>query len=283
MEAVLIHGAHNETGAKVERAPLQEEVMRHSTRSAKEICSPSASFSRSLNSYALAPSAAGVSVLALAPTSQAKIVYTRTHHVIGNRSSYNLDLNHDGVTDLTIRNKYFRSCTTTNGCRTSEALTAMLAGGNQVVYNIGYGAVAIKPGVQIGAKRAFHGGLENMADLSRSNTQVWGSWINVKNRYLGVKFKIDGETHYGWARLSVQVQFPLTIAATLTGYAYETVPNKPIIAGQTKAADEHDGSVGEPEAVLIEPTRRPATLGLLAMGSSGLSIWRREESLAVAQ
>jgi hypothetical protein len=186
------------------------------------------------------------------------------------------------VTDLTIQNKYLRSCSTDSGCRTSEVLTAKLPGDNKVVYNIAYGAVAIKPGVQIGTKRAFHGGHENMAALSRSNTQVWGSWVNVNNRYLGIKFEINGETHYGWARLSVQVQLPLTVTATLTGYAYETVPNKSIVAGQTKKAEETDGNIGEPEAVLIAPIAKPATLGLLAAGAPALSIWRREEQVAVA-
>jgi len=129
-------------------------------------------------------------------------------------------------------------------------------------------------------KRAFHGGHENMAALSRSNTQVWGSWINVKNRYLGIKFEINGETHYGWARLSVLVQLPLTVTATLTGYAYETVPNKPIVAGQTKEAEETDGSIREPEAVLSAPIAKPAALGLLAAGAPALSIWRRERQAA---
>jgi len=249
------------------------------TQPTQEICNLSVLFHKRLNAYALAASAAGVGLLALAPPSEAKIVYTRTHHVIGNRSSYQLDFNHDGVTDLTLQNKYFRKCITDGTCWTYEVLAAKLAANNQVVYNIGFGAVAIKPGVQIGDKSPFHGGLENMAFLSRSVSSPWGSWINVKNRYLGVKFKINGETHYGWARLSVQVQFPLTITATLTGYAYETVANKPIIAGQTKGAFKNDGSVGGPKAAFIAPTRKPATLGLLAMGSSGLSIWRREKLL----
>jgi hypothetical protein len=64
----------------------------------------------------------------------------------------------------------------------------------------------------------------------------------------------------------------LHVVATLTGYAYETVPNKPIIAGQTKGSAET--SVG-PDAALTAP----APLGLLALGSHGLSIWRREESV----
>jgi len=103
----------------------------------------------------------------------------------------------------------------------------------------------------------------------------------VNNRYLGVKFEIKGQTHFGWARLNVQVQLPLTITATLTGYAYETIPNKPIMAGKTKGPD--DVMVGEPDAVRIMPPPEPATLGILARGAPALPIWRREESAGAAR
>ena len=46
----------------------------------------------------------------------------------------------------------------------------------------------------------------------------------------------------------------------LTGYAYETIPNKPIIAGKT-----HGKGV-----VTIEP----GSLGALAAGANGLHRWR---------
>jgi hypothetical protein len=47
-----------------------------------------------LNAYALAASAAGVSLLALTQPSAAKIVYTPTHQVIGTKHNYALALNH---------------------------------------------------------------------------------------------------------------------------------------------------------------------------------------------
>jgi hypothetical protein len=55
-----------------------------------------------------------------------------------------------------------------------------------------------------------------------------------------------------------------TIQATLTGYAYETIPNKRIIAGQTKG---NDGM-----------TLRPASLGSLAAGASATQASRSGES-----
>jgi hypothetical protein len=59
----------------------------------------------------------------------------------------------------------------------------------------------------------------------------------------------------------------------LTGYAYETIPNKAIIAGKTHAPDEEPGP-----ASLKTRTSESATLGMLALGAPGLSIWRREDS-----
>ena len=121
--------------------------------------------------------------------------------------------------------------------------------------------------------------------VARSNvytsnkTIVYGPWINVKDRYLGLKFQIKGSTHYGCARLNIKVS-KTTITATLTGYAYETIPKKPIIAGETKGPD--DVSVEESNTALNVPTPEPTTLPVLALGSPGLSIWRREES-AVAR
>ena len=80
-----------------------------------------------------------------------------------------------------------------------------------------------------------------------------------------MKFTINGKVHYGWARLSVtNLKGKFRITATLTGYAYETIPNKPIIAGKTKG----------PDVIAL-----PATLGHLARGS-GLSAWRRTNAVA---
>lgn len=207
---------------------------------------------RQLNSYVLAAVASGVAVSALSPSAEAKIIYSLAHRVIGDGGRYMLDLNGDRITDLTFINKYSHFCTTDGGCGQSQSLAANMAEGNRVVRNM-WGAVALKTGMPISSKRSFGGGKQTMArllGLSLSSTP-WGSWVNVKNRYLGVKFKIKGKIHYGWARLSVRIQFPMTITATLTGYAYETVPNRPIIAGKTKGPD------------VIE---RQATLGELALG-----------------
>ena len=51
--------------------------------------------------------------------------------------------------------------------------------------------------------------------------------------YLGLMFQINGETHYGWALLSVE-NTKKGLLVKLSGYAYETTPGTPINAGQTE-------------------------------------------------
>ncbi len=233
--------------------------MKKSNQQTRELRGLSVSCQQQLSAYALAAAAAGVSVLALAPQSEAKIIYTPTHRVIGDGNSYQLDFAGHGTTDLTIQNEY------NYWGLHSQELAAKQAGSNQVAHNY-FGAVAMSGGQQIGRKCAFSGGLEVMAELTgtANSSGIFGSWINVNHRYLGVRFYLEGKVHYGWARLNVQVQLPLTVTATLTGYAYETVPNKPIIAGKIKG----------PDVVTVEN----ASLGRLAQGSAGLAPGRRKES-----
>jgi hypothetical protein len=63
---------------------------------------------------------------------------------------------------------------------------------------------------------------------------------------------LNGKVHYGWARVSLTIKNNRLNAATLTGYAFETIPNKSIIVGKTRGPD-----------MIVEP----ATLGDLAAGA----------------
>jgi len=79
---------------------------------------------------------------------------------------------------------------------------------------------------------------------SSYHRSVFGPWVNVQNRYLGVEVPIDGVTHYGWIRLSSTIGKYRVSAFTLTGYAYETVAGQPIKAGQTYRGSKSAGRIG---------------------------------------
>ena len=90
--------------------------------------------------------------------------------------------------------------------------------------------------------------------------------------YLGLEFSIKGKVHFGWARFVTDFS-PRPPTAELTGYAYETIPGKPIVAGATKGPED----AGQADRASLNPhSSKPATLGALALGVPGLDIWRRE-------
>ncbi len=219
-----------------------------------------------LSMYALAAGAAGVGILALADAAEAKIIYRPTHVVIANNEAYHLDLNHDHITDFTLWNSfssYFKGYEMRIlGVPSYKNLVAGFRSG----YNREHFAYALNRGARIPIAYGKYGaalGGATLVGARRFGTgyRYQGYWENVRDHYLGLQFQIDGKIHYGWARLTVKVH-KLTVVGTLTGYAYETIPNKPIIAGKTKGSD------------VI--TLQPASLGALAAGANGLGVWRKK-------
>lgn len=228
-------------------------------------------------SYAAAAGAAGVSMMALAQPGQAEIVYTPTHQVIAANQTYSLDLNNDGITDFIFRNNYFGGADRVNhrggvfptgGSFTYGGIKLDPVEPNRVLINEREAAPPLKVGHKVGPladwdpKEGFMWGCEASQG---SPFASFGSWKDVTSRYLGLEFVIDGQIHFGWARMTVTTT-NCTVIATLTGYAYETIAGKPIATGETSEAVEADGTA-----------RHEATLGELAIGTPGLAAWRRDE------
>jgi hypothetical protein len=239
----------------------------------------SQSIHQQLNTYALAASAAGVGLLALAQPAEAKIVYTHANVNIGqNAGLVRIDLNHDGIADFALSNQY-RRCSSS---RCTGSLNARGEGQNEiwsVICNTNYNcASALPKGTRIGFQKGRFSKPRPLYMAVGNYEVFFGPWWYVQQAYLGIKFVIKGKTHFGWARVKFSRGQRFSITATLTGYAYETIPSKPIIAGATKGPDDP-----EPTASLNTPTPLPATLGALAMGAPGLSIWRRKESVDAAR
>jgi hypothetical protein len=223
----------------------------------------SESMHRQLNAYALAASAAGVGLLALVQPAEAKIVYTPAHERIysGGSNQHNripLDLNHDKKADFS-----FVTNNTSNGTKGWGRVSLQPVGANGVE-GAGYVYRLLK-GKPINRSRLFHGSLVEACHWDEgSGSYCRGKWYGIVDRYVGFKFHIDGKVHYGWARLSVDAQYDALDSVTLTGYAYETIPNKSIIAGKTH----------EKDVITVQD----ATLGHLARGASAIPAWRAKES-----
>jgi hypothetical protein len=208
-----------------------------------------------------------VSVLALAAASEAKVVYTETNQVTNTEFPLYIDLNHDGIKDFLLRTSFYEGSSglvvglNASGYRNADNLVA-----GRRLSRSGYffsAASALPAGARIGPKGNFSIRLPFLAEelfsgVGSHNSDL-GPWAGkgkgVTDRYLGLKFVVDGEVHYGWARLTVTLghhrQFD-DVSGTLTGYAYETLPNNPIIAGQ----------ITGPDVITVQPE----TLGGLVLG-----------------
>jgi hypothetical protein len=253
--------------------------MTHSSRP-RQASRISDSLHQQLNMYALAAGAAGVGTLCFVQPAEARVVYTPAHVAIKvNGGLFHIDLNHDGIPDFGLLNSYYKGekyywtlkvvpPRSANGIRVTRS---MACGGSESV------AAALPKGKRIGPAGPFKNYRNGVVMAVAGGSATCGVWQGKSNlqAYLGLKFTVKGKIHFGWARVKVDTQ-QRPFSAILTGYAYETVPGKAIIAGATNGPDD-----AEPSATFSSHPE-PATLGALALGAPGLSIWRRKESAAAA-
>jgi len=142
----------------------------------------------------------------------------------------------------------------------SGRLGALAPGSNGVAKGP-KGALGLSKGDPIGYNLVFGKGSAVMARWGiTSTTRASGSWINA-DRFLALEFHIGGSIHFGWAEFNVP-SFGPGWTATLEGYAYDTVAGQSLYAGQTTSVPE------------------PGTLGLLALGTLGLGLWRPRKAAA---
>ena len=219
-----------------------------------------AKLEKSLLAYAAAASAAGVGLLACAQPAEGRVIFTKAHQQIAVGATVPLDLNHDGLTDFNLKDVYF--ATGTPGTFVNTLSAAPAAQGNNIwghiIYKKGY-ASALYAGIPIGPKGRFLMGTGLMANNALRASSCTGPWADVKDRYLGFKFGIKGQTHFGWARLNVSCSSQGALGPLLTGYAYETVAGRPIFTGRKRGRDEANDSSSFASS---------STLGRLAQGAS---------------
>jgi hypothetical protein len=143
-------------------------------------------------------------VVALAPLSEAKIVYTKAHIVLGEYSntSHKLDLNHDGIVDFFLGHQFASWSTSRAQYFFSDVFVPWYTKANSLngvaVTTSGVDAIALRPGMKIGhiwrnltTQAGWH---SRGARLIAPPTTYEGEWAKgLQNRYPWIKVCYQGQ------------------------------------------------------------------------------------------
>jgi len=221
-------------------------------------CTTRTGFEKRLAIYMLA----GGAILAAPVASRAgTISYSGIQNiVVTGPGSYDLDLNADLITDFTLSAQIGDDF---------GKVSVTPSADNSVATDGSFKVTAFQPSDQINlaAGNWKRHSAFNMVSVrynkSSSKSTTVGNWDpDGTPAYLGLRFVISGNTHYGWAQVATNVS-SASSRFQLIDWAYEIRPDTGIHVGDT---------VGEvPE---------PSTLSLFALGAAGLLAWRRRKGTA---
>lgn len=187
----------------------------------------------------------------LATKGVSQIVYTDINDtsLVNHGDFFDIDLNNDGTNEikLTITKNTFSNTSSVLMTFTYNKLRRVLAdglnGGDIVVTSYSSGsyqgyAEAFNQSNKIGSSASsWATNKANLVNLEVGSGNsfprasfTYGEFDNVKDKYLGIRFKISGSTHYGWIRLDVTSGVDSVI---IKDFAYEQTAGTSINAGDT--------------------------------------------------
>jgi hypothetical protein len=205
------------------------------------------------------------------------VFYTR--HPGSVYKNYNLDLNNDGNNDYTLTAS--ASSTNTNPSYNGRRIIASPLNGNAVKDTLVNSDTVSIP-LQFNA----------LIDINLSLNQSWqtsgwnilkdttwyswpgsgvsgsGLWNNLSDYYLGLRLLQSGQTYYGWVRLRVDVSGGPD-SLIIQDYAYNSIPNQPILAGQTTTTGINENSFASSINLFPNPANNHVTITL---GSSNKKV-----------
>jgi len=183
---------------------------------------------------ALSAAIAGVS------SANGQIIWTDIPDVSRTNASYQLNLDGDGTVDYTILNyggalQFIAPASNYIFYTTSLAPYGFQGFNNNAVLGIGpIGFGSYKYPFALSSGAAISAGATAWLTGSSWQTMNWNGcgypnsqWCDVTDKYLGLRFKIGANTHYGWAKLDAG-----SASFTIKEYAYNSTPDAPINANQ---------------------------------------------------
>ena len=167
----------------------------------------------------------------------------------GVNTDYSLDLNDDGIDDFQIIHSQPYSYPSFSFFADRLAIRPLAVANEALIDDPSAGTYAypfaLDSGSVISSGQATWNnngfGSSSFQSLNWTSTYYGalyndGNFVDVTDKFIGLRFNISGQTHYGWVRLDVSADASVW---TVKDYAYNTTPGEAINAGQTLSIDEH--------------------------------------------
>jgi hypothetical protein len=234
----------------------------NSQKTEKERAKVGLSLDRRLSAYCIAAGCAGVGAAALAQTGSTHAIqyFPASIELLSLERSFQLfpiDIDRNGVTDFnfTLGGSAYSSRSGQNATYSGAVGWSRLPAGAGALNRMLSKGQEIGPSETFGSHEVL---LESRWREHRGQTSAncSGLYAGSSKPYIGIKFVMHGDTHYGWIRLGgMQCAGHGSVQGYVTGYAYNTVANAPIQAGQIRSGETTSDMRG--------------SLGMLSLGSAG--------------
>lgn len=161
-----------------------------------------------------------------------QIIYTDVNPDSAVTSQYQLDLNNDGTSEFIIKvvTEGGIKIVKAEGVSLQDSLAGFYGGFPSVV---GY-PYAMSSDMSIGVANSWVD--KGVLGGDHSLIMEDAKWNVGQNRYLGLRFKIGDDVHYGWARLRMETGYT---AFTIREYAYNATVGEAINSGITSVEDNY--------------------------------------------
>jgi hypothetical protein len=217
-----------------------------------------------------------VTAMMFSASANAQIVYTDVNPDVTintNGGVYALDLNNDGITDFNIT-----FATAIFGGQTNKYIMITPLGANKVGTDYVYpSALPLNTLIDDSSFTWLSTAQPLISRIWFQNPQtgawLWqhrGNWNGVSDKYVPLQLDLSSQKFYGWARLDAAID---TASFTVKDYAYNSILNQPILAGQTVATGIIENSFASSINLFPNPSNNHLTI---ALGSNNKNVVRKD-------
>ena len=178
-----------------------------------------------------------------------------------------VDINNDGIIDINMTAAWGEGYSPQWGFYTTKRVDVGCSAGSQLLMYYYFNVLVlaqplsntalIDSASQTWSDILF--GAVLVVNVIGGDAEPFGDWSDTTDRYLGIRIPEGGDWLYGWVRVSVAQD---SISFTIRDYAYNSIPNQPILAGQTVTTGIIENSFASAINLFPNPATNHLTIAL---------------------